>query len=280
MATLKPLWLSLGDLSSRLHRSRLLYLVCDYDGTLTPIVDHPNAARLPIRTRTALDNLSRDDDIRLAVISGRKIEDLEKQVGVKNCYLVGAAGLETQTTNGNRTRHLDPENALPSDLRPSLQTWCERFPGAWVEDKDISFALHYRGVAPDLQPAFGAGVRRRVRPFKSQASLIHGKRVFEVMPAVNWNKGSAIRNWLDEAQTEGTLMFFGDDTNDEPVHELVRERGGVAVAVGRTVSRAEYGLPSPTEVMWFLEWLEREWKARPHSVRSEPESSVLQNLNA
>lgn len=278
MATLKPLWLSLDDLSSRLHRSRLMYLVCDYDGTLTPIVDHPSAARLPIRTRTVLDNLSRDDDVRLAVLSGRKVEDLERHLAVKNCFLVGAAGLETQQSDGTRSRHLDPERALPGELRSSLQTWCERFPGAWVEDKDVAFALHYRGVTPDLQPAFGAGVRRRVRPFKTMASLVHGKRVFEVMPEVQWDKGTAVRQWLDRVSdsAEQTLMFFGDDTNDEPVHELVRERGGIAVAVGRTVSRAEYGLPSPNEVMWFLEWLEREWKARPVSVRSQQEG-VLQN---
>jgi len=57
------------------------------------------------------------------------------------------------------------------------------------------------------------------------------------------------------------LFYFGDDTNDEPVHRLVRERGGIAVAIGRAVSAAEYGLPSPAEVVWFLEWLEREWTA-------------------
>jgi len=66
--------------------------------------------------------------------------------------------------------------------------------------------------------------------------------------------------WLDGLKnTDGLLLYFGDDTNDEPVYGMIRERGGYAVAVGRTVSTAEYALPSPTEVVWFLEWLEREW---------------------
>ena len=113
-----------------------------------------------------------------------------------------------------------------------------------------------------LQPAFGAGVRRRARPFRGQAQLVHGKRVFEVMPAVPWEKSAALKLWLDGRDSAGTLFYFGDDTNDEPVHRLVRQRGGIAVAVGRVVSAAEFGLPSPDEVVWFLEWLERQWSAR------------------
>jgi trehalose-6-phosphatase len=83
-----------------------------------------------------------------------------------------------------------------------------------------------------------------------------------VMPAVPWEKSAALRLWLESRETPGTLFFFGDDTSDEPVHRLVRERGGIAVAVGRVVSAAEFGLPSAEEVVWFLEWLEREWSAR------------------
>jgi hypothetical protein len=56
---------------------------------------------------------------------------------------------------------------------------------------------------------------------------------------------------------------------------MIRERGGIAVAVGRTVSRAEYVLPNPNEVQWFLEWLDREWDARPVPLHNE--SRELQN---
>jgi len=262
MATLKPLWLSLGDLSARLRSSRVLNLAADYDGTLTPIVEHPNIARLPDRARQVLERMSRRDDVRVAIISGRNLDDLQKHVDLGGVFLTGAAGLETQSEGGQRTRHLSDDQVLPAELRGSLEQWCTRFPGSWVEDKGVAFALHYRGVAADLQPAFGAGVRRRVRPFRQTAKLVHGKRVFEVMPAVSWDKASAIEVWLDRAPEPGLLLFFGDDTNDEPVHELIRRREGLAVAVGRTVSRAEYVLPSPREVVWFLEWLEREWASR------------------
>ena len=262
MATLRPLWLSLGTLSERLRGARVLNLAADFDGTLTPIVEHPNVAELSDRARQVIERMTRRDDVRVAIISGRNLDDLQKHVDVRGVFLTGAAGLETQNEHGQRTRHLSDDQVLPGELRASLEQWCTRFPGSWVEDKSVAFALHYRGVAPDLQPAFGAGVRRRVRPFKQTARLIHGKRVFEVMPAVSWDKASAIQVWLDRAPDRGLLLFFGDDTNDEPVHELIRRRDGMAIAVGRTVSRAEYVLPSPREVVWFLEWLEREWANR------------------
>ena len=80
------------------------------------------------------------------------------------------------------------------------------------------------------------------------------------MPAVDWDKTAALESWL-ERMAEPLVFFFGDDLVDEPVHEAVRRRhGGVSVAVGRSSSLAEYALPDSTQVVWFLEWLAREWR--------------------
>lgn len=261
MPRLRSLWLSLSDISRRIEQSESLHLASDLDGTLIPIAEHPDDASLPERARLALHRLSRLPDVDLAVLSGRRLDDLERQFNGGRLFLAGAGGLESRDEEGRRQVHLPADARLPESLRESLEAWCQAFPGAWVEDKRFSYALHYRAVPVARQPAFGAGVRRRARPFRGQAQLVHGKRVFEIMPAVPWEKSAALGLWLDARPERGTLIYFGDDTNDEPVHRLVRERGGIAVAVGRAVSAAEYGLPSPTEVVWFLEWLEREWTA-------------------
>jgi trehalose-phosphatase len=256
------LWLSLSELSHRIDESDSLHIATDYDGTLIPIAEHPNAVVVPERARGVLHRLAALPDVEMAVLSGRRLDDLEREFNGGRLFLAGSGGLESRDEHGLRQVHLPADARLPEALRQSLETWCRRFPGAWVEDKRFSYALHYRAVPPALQPAFGAGVRRRARPFREHAQLVHGKRVFEVMPAVPWEKSAALKLWLDRRKPARTLFYFGDDTNDEPVHRLVRERGGIAVAVGRVVSAAEYGLPSPTEVTWFLEWLERQWSAR------------------
>jgi trehalose 6-phosphate phosphatase len=266
MPRLKSLWLSLAELSRRIDESEGIHIASDYDGTLIPIAEHPDQVSMAERTRAVLHRLSGLPDVRLAVLSGRRLEDLEREFNGGRIFLAGAGGLESRDENGRKQVHLPADSTLPEPLRQSLDTWCQRFPGSWVEDKRFSYALHYRAVPIALQPAFGAGVRRRARPFRDQVQLVHGKRVFEVMPAVPWEKSAALKLWLDGREAQGTLLFFGDDTNDEPVHRLVRERGGIAVAVGRMVSAAEFGLPSPAEVVWFLEWLERQWSARSVAV--------------
>jgi trehalose 6-phosphate phosphatase len=266
MPGLKSLWGSLAEISNRLKRSEALFVALDFDGTLTPIVEHPDEVHLPERTLELLGRLTRREGVSLAVISGRRLDDLEGLLGGLRLFLAGAGGLETRGDDGRRRVHVPPDVRLPEALRGELESWCQRFSGSWIEDKQFSYALHYRGVPAARQPAFGAGVRRRVRPHAGKVQAIHGKRVFEIMPAVAWEKSAAWRLWLDERNAEGTLLFFGDDANDEPVHAAVRERGGIAVAVGRMASKAEYSLPSPTEVIWFLEWLDREWESRATSM--------------
>jgi len=266
MPRLRSLWLSLSELSHRINEAEALHIASDYDGTLIPIAQRPDEVIMSERTRGVLHRLSGLPDVRMAILSGRRLDDLEREFNGGSIFLAGAGGLESRDERGHRQVHLPVDSLLPEALRESLEAWCQRFQGAWVEDKRFSYALHYRAVPPVLQPAFGAGVRRRARPFRDQAQLVHGKRVFEVMPAVPWEKSAALKLWLEGRDAAGTLFYFGDDTNDEPVHRLVRERGGIAVAVGRVVSAAEFGLPSPGEVIWFLEWLERQWSAREAAV--------------
>jgi len=237
--------------------------------------EHPDQVVVPERTRATLHRLAGLPDLDLAVLSGRRLDDLERQFNGGRLFLAGAGGLESRDEHGRRQVHLPADTHLPEPLRESLETWCAGFPGAWVEDKRFSYALHYRAVPSARQPAFGAGVRRRARPFRGQAQLVHGKRVFEIMPAVPWEKSAALGLWLDTRASRGTLIYFGDDTNDEPVHRLVRGRGGIAVAVGRAVSAAEYGLPAPEEVVWFLEWLEREWTAQAAAREAAPQRETV-----
>ncbi|MBI5710614.1 MAG: trehalose-phosphatase [Candidatus Eisenbacteria bacterium] len=267
MASLKPLWLHVGSLCERLRCSESLVLGLDFDGTLTPILDQPEAVELSPRAREVIERLSRREGARLALLSGRALDDLRAKTGLGRAFFVGSAGLETLDEAGRREVHVGPDQSVPVELVRQLESWCQRFPGSWVERKPGSCALHYRVVTPGLQPAFGAGVRRRVRPFRGQARLVHGRAVFEVMPATGWDKAAALEAWLGSAPGVATLLFFGDDTEDESVHAMVRRRGGVAVAVGRIVSRAEYVLPSCDDVVWFLEWLDREWADRSGPAR-------------
>ena len=258
MPRLKPLWEALGQCSEQLRRQPVTWVGCDFDGTLTPIRDHPDSVALDPRCQKALGALSALEDVKVGVFSGRKLEDLTPRLGVPGLYLSGSSGLETMDEHGRREAHLSPGQEPPDSLRTDLAAWCQRFEGSWVEDKHGAIAVHYRAVQRRLQPAFAAGLRRRMNPLKSQFRLVHGKKVFEVQPAASGGKLEGLQRWLARGAEGATLFFFGDDTNDEPCFTAVREHGGYGVAVGRLASRAEYSLGTPDEVIWFLEWLLRE----------------------
>lgn len=262
MASLKPLWLSVGPLSEQLRRADSLHLGLDFDGTLTPISVDPREATLPMRAREVLERLSRQAGTRLAFLSSRRLDDLWRRIGIEGVFYAGSSGLETRDERGRSETHAGSTFSLPMPLLRELDGWCQRFPGARLESRVGSCVLHFAGVAPSLHPAFGAGVRRRVRPCQSQVTLVHGRTGFEVMPADGWGKAAALERWLEPAPPEALILYFGDDTRDEPVHAAVRRRGGLAVAVDRVVSHAEYALPTPGDVVWFLEWLDREWSLR------------------
>ena len=271
MASLKPLWLSVAALSERLRRAGSLHLGLDFDGTLVPLESDPRRAALPPRTREALEGLCRRAGVHVAILSSRTLDDLWQRTGIENVFYAGCSGLETRDEQGRREAHASTAVTMPPALLRELESWCQRFPGSRLETQLNSCTLFFSGVAPSLQPAFGAGVRRRVNPHLPNVCLVHGRTGFEVRPAGGWDKAMALERWLEPCASPSPLLFyFGDDTRDEPVHEAMRKRGGVAVAVGRLVSHAEFALPSPEDVTWFLEWLEREW-----ALRGEPATRLL-----
>jgi trehalose 6-phosphate phosphatase len=250
----------LGPLARRLAASRALYVASDFDGTLAPIATHPDQARLPERTRRAIVRLRDLPGARVAVISGRGLGDLRRQIRIDGVWLAGSSGLETTGRDGPRIE-IPAAHRVPAELTAELADWCRRFPGSWLEDKGVAFSAHYRAVPEKLQPSFGAGLRRRVRPFARAARLVAGKKVFEILPALARDKSHALDRWLPRRPKRAVIFFFGDDANDEPLHRRVRRLRGIAVAVGRVRSRAEFVVPGPTDVAWFLEWLGREWSA-------------------
>lgn len=263
MASLKPMWLSVAPISERLRSAGSLHLGLDFDGTLTALEADPRRTALSGRTRGVVERLSRRSDVRLAILSSRSLDDLWQRTGIAGVFYAGCSGLETRDGSGRVEVHASPAATMPPALLRELESWCQRFPGARLERQLESCALFFAEVAPSLQPAFGAGVRRRLHPHQPGVCLVHGRTSFEVRPAGGWDKAMALERWLEaDASPASLLFYFGDDTRDEPVHETVRKRGGVTVAVGRLVSHAEFALPGPEEVTWFLEWLEREWAVR------------------
>lgn len=254
MPSVPGLWESRVTIAARLARARRRAIALDYDGTLAPLVRRPHLSRVPAPARRALAALGRLPGTRVAVLSGRGIEDLGRRVRIPGAFLAGSAGLETRLAGGRVRSHVPRAKALPPELRAAVAAWSRRFPGAWLERKHHSLALHDRTVAARRRAALHAGLRRRLAPWTGRFTLVRGKLVVEIAPAVARDKGAALATWLGRAP-RAQLLYIGDDRNDEPALAWTRRHGGIPVAVGGKRPHAAYRASGPAEVARFLVWL-------------------------
>ncbi len=238
-----------------LAAGRRFDLFLDYDGTLTPIVGRPELAILAEDTRTVLRELARR--IPVALISGRDLDDLRRLVAIEEVHYAGSHGFEIQAADGKR---LDAEPAaayLPALERAEkeLRRRLERVPGALVERKRYTLAVHYRLVEPQRHNEIEAAVAAAAAACP-ELRRTEGKKVFELQPAVEWNKGKALKRLADVLGLQRTSdfpLFLGDDRTDEDAFRELRDWGaGILVRDADVPTWAQFALDSPAEVNEFL----------------------------
>lgn len=243
------------DIKARLA-GRRAGLLLDYDGTLTPIVDDPEAAVLPDSMRSTLLDLARRMPV--AVISGRDLEDVRRMVGIPSIAYAGSHGFDMRLPGGRRIEHERAADVLPA-LDAAEAELRERQPslsGLRVERKKFAIAAHYRRAKDEDVPAIESavdGVLQQHRELRKTG----GKKVFELRPAIDWHKGSAVLWLIDElGLADGVVFYIGDDETDEDAFEALSERGiAIAVQEADRATAAQYRLDDSAQVQEFLEWL-------------------------
>jgi trehalose 6-phosphate phosphatase len=225
-------------------------LFLDFDGTLAPIVARPELVGPDPRRTGVLRAVRGFLGDRVAVISGRAIDDLDRFLDGTVVYLSGVHGLERRGANGAREMLADPTTLDPA--RWALSAEAEAHAGLQFEDKGLGVALHYR-AAPELREAAEDAARAVAEAHALNLQL--GHMVAEVR-ARGPDKGDAARAFMDDPLfAGGTPIFVGDDLTDQQGFRACSERGGYGVAVGpRALDHALYRLTGPDAV---LDWLER-----------------------
>lgn len=259
---MEHLFFAWGRVSRRIIEARRVMLLLDYDGTLTPIVERPEDAVLTEEARALIEAASHLRRFTIGIISGRAMNDLKERVRVMGIIYAGNHGLEIE---GPGVRFIEP---LAQEVRPLLRMIhrvlshaLSPIKGVRVEDKGLSLSVHYRQVQDSAIGEVGSIFRRTLAIAHSLGKVrtTEGKKVYEVRPPVEWDKGKAIELLVDRAgdrHSKGGLipMFLGDDVTDEDGFRAVDKLGGISVYVGDEPdnSRAAYYLKSPDEVASFL----------------------------
>ncbi|MEX2619006.1 MAG: trehalose-phosphatase [Egibacteraceae bacterium] len=231
----------------------------DYDGTLTPIVEHAADATLPASTREAIRALAAV--VPVAIVSGRDLADVRAMVGIDGIAYAGSHGFDIVEPDG--ARHERAPEALPAldRAQTALEDVLGAIPGVSVERKRFAVAVHFRQADPARVQAIEEAVDQAVTAAEGQLRKTGGKKIFEVRPAVAWDKGKALR-WLLDAlgldRPDVVPLYVGDDVTDEDAFDAIAADGIGVVVCGEDDARttaAHYRLDTPDQVRDLLDGL-------------------------
>ncbi len=244
------------EMGERLE-GRKVVVFLDYDGTLTPIVERPELAKLSKEMRQALRDLA--GKCTLAIISGRDLADVRDLVDIDGILYAGSHGFDISGPAG----HMEYQQGrayLPSLDRAerSLQEKLSDIPGCQVERKHFAIAVHFRRVDDGQVPGVEAAVDE-VLAAHEDLRKTGGKKIFELRPDIEWDKGKAITWILQQLglNDEDVLPFYlGDDLTDEDAFRELREKGiTILVKDENRPTVAHYAVENPEEVRLFLHML-------------------------
>jgi trehalose-phosphatase len=232
-------------------RQEMILIALDFDGTLAPLVDDPEASRMIVPAREALVNLTRMPGVTIAIVTGRAIDSVKRVAEPLNeWFLVGSHGIEVLSP-GEVTNYETPW-LVPGDLIKNFETVVAAHPGTRLEQKPFGLALHTRGVEERLARHAEAAAHEVCSAWGGALVVRTGHGIVECS-IQETTKGDGI----DEVRRRlhpTAVLCAGDDRTDEDGFAVMAE-GDVAIRVGGGETIAPYRLDDAhavAEALWFI----------------------------
>lgn len=244
---------SSGRLLDAYHNAHHRVLLLDYDGTLMPFSGNPALVAPDEQLIDLLSQLGSTSKNEVVIVSGRDRETLSTWLGDLPVDLVAEHGVWFWSQTGRTWMLREPMNDQWKDyVRPILDDFVDRTPGAVLEEKDYSLAWHYRMCSEELS-------ERRVIEIKNALadglgdeglSILDGNKVIEIKP-LNIDKGHAAHHWFRDPDND-FIMAVGDDRTDEDIFEAAPDETWT-IKIGSGPTAAKYALKNTVEMRDLLE---------------------------
>jgi len=223
-------------------RARPAALVTDIDGTLSPIAPSPEEAEVLPECRRALADLAKVLHL-VAVVSGRRVEEARRMVGLDQLTYIGNHGLERWDSAGGYRSEAERYAAPMMEALQALRHELRGLTGVRLEDKGTVISIHYRS-SPQPAAALRAILEAIKRALPQDGVIIaEGKMVVEVRPPLAIDKGTVVRDLVREHGLKG-IVYLGDDLTDVDAFQAVRELREEGEVLGLTAGVAGAEAPA------------------------------------
>jgi trehalose 6-phosphate phosphatase len=248
-------------LLSRVAEAERIWLFLDYDGTLADFAPTPDHVEPQHEVIELVTQLAAHPRIQVAVVSGRRLDHIEKLLPVPGAILAGTYGIEIRGKFGVRTNQVDWERIRPGldQLKTNWQVLLGDQEGFYLEDKGWALAIHARFVK-DLVAAEIIAAARNVALDMVDVGIyriLGGHKFLEVGP-LRADKGRTVVDLLQQYPWINALpIYIGDDDKDEAAFHIIKAQGGIAIVVAKEPreSAADYRLETPQAVHTWLKRL-------------------------
>ena len=239
------------DLFDKYSAAQRRILFLDYDGTLRKFVDKPDEAMPDPELLELITRLGDQKNTRVVLISGRDKETLGtwwKNVPIE---LIAEHGVWNRPVSEKWQMTENLNNNWMASVRPVLETYVDRTPGTFIEEKNFSLAWHYRKANPELGEVRANELSAVLKDMISNhgLSVLQGNKVLEIKNS-GVNKGKAANKLLVEKYD--FIFAIGDDWTDEYLFTELPDHT-VTVKVGMNKTEAKYYIDDVDDVRQLLD---------------------------
>jgi len=223
----------------------------DYDGTLSPFKKNPQDAMPDQELHDIINNLTKEDKNTVTIISGRDRYTLEKWFEGHKVNLICEHGVWLKMFGGDWEMLSAVNNNWMPNVRPAMESFVDRTPGSFIEEKNYSLVWHYRKAEPEQGELRAKELKDELNTHLANLNLeiMEGNKVIEVKSG-GINKGVAALKFLNNKSFD-YIMAIGDDWTDEFMFRELPEKA-VTIKVGMKHTKAVYKVESVDAVRGLL----------------------------